>query len=215
MSTPPATLLASSPICRVPMLAACSTTSRPRKMSPSASGRVLPCSAVRMAASSFMFSRISCWYLRKMRARAPIGVLRQVLKASLALATAAFISSSVAKGTRARTSWVAGLTTSRHWLVRDSTSWPPISSLTVGMEVLWVMLVVLSVGSLVGAGAFGAEGSAPLGERVFSGPSRPAGWGSLPRRTPGRPACGPGGVAARCGAARRGGSFRRWSWATR
>ncbi|MNY46854.1 hypothetical protein D3C86_1820740 [compost metagenome] len=93
MSTPPATLLASSPSCRLPMLAACSTTSRPRNTSPSASGRVLPCSAVRIAASSFMFSRISCWYLRKMRARAPIGVLRQVLKAALALATAAFISS--------------------------------------------------------------------------------------------------------------------------
>jgi hypothetical protein len=52
--------------------------------------QVLPCSAVRIAASSFMFSRISCWYFRKMRARAPIGVLRQVLNASFGRATAAF-----------------------------------------------------------------------------------------------------------------------------
>ncbi|MCY1186064.1 hypothetical protein D9M73_268990 [compost metagenome] len=104
MSTPLATLLANSPICRVPMLAACSTTSRPRNTSPSASGKVLPCSAVSRAASSLMFSRISCWYLRKIRARAPMGVLRHVLKACLALATAASISSAVAKGTRARTS---------------------------------------------------------------------------------------------------------------
>ncbi|MNJ69741.1 hypothetical protein D3C77_661270 [compost metagenome] len=86
-----------------------------------------------------MCSRISCWYLRKIRARAPIGVLRQVLKASLALATAAFISASVAKGTRASTSCVAGLTTSRQWLVDDSTSLPPIRSLTVGMTLGWGM----------------------------------------------------------------------------
>ncbi|MNN49018.1 hypothetical protein D3C81_1635220 [compost metagenome] len=104
VSTPPATLLASSPSCRLPMAEACSTTSRPRKISPSASGRVLPCSAVSSAASSFMFSRISCWYLRKIRARVPIGVFFQVLKAFFALATAASISSWVAKGTRARTS---------------------------------------------------------------------------------------------------------------
>ncbi|MCY1440024.1 hypothetical protein D9M71_562810 [compost metagenome] len=78
-----------------------------------------------------MFSRISCWYLRKIRARAPIGVFFQVLKAFLALATAASISAWVAKGTRARTSWVAGLITSRHSLVVDSTSLPSISSLTV------------------------------------------------------------------------------------
>ncbi|MOA20654.1 hypothetical protein D3C78_1411090 [compost metagenome] len=133
MSTPLATLLANSPICRLPMLAACSTTSRPRNTSPSASGRVLPCSAVSRAASSLMFSRISCWYLRKTRERVPIGVLRQVLKACLALATAAFISSAVAKGTRARTSWVAGLTTSRHWVLRDSTNSPLMRSLTLGM----------------------------------------------------------------------------------
>ncbi len=132
VSTPPATLLASSPNCRLPIPAACSTTSRPRNTSPSASGRVLPCSAVRIAASSFMFSRISCWYLRKMRARAPMGVFFQVLNAALALATARSTSSGVAKGTRARTSWVAGLITSRHSEVVDSTGLPSRKSLTVG-----------------------------------------------------------------------------------
>ena len=60
-----------------------------------------------------------------------MGVLRQVLKACLPAATAAFTSSGVAKGTRASTCCVAGLTTSRHWVVLDSTNWPLISSLTV------------------------------------------------------------------------------------
>jgi len=69
-----------------------------------------------------------------MRARAPIGVLRQVLKAFWPLATARSISSAVAKGTRARTSWVAGLTTSRQSWVVDSINSPSISNLTVGME---------------------------------------------------------------------------------
>ncbi len=114
VSTPLATLLASSPSCRLPMLAACSTTSSPRNTSPSASASVLPCSAVRRAASSFMFSRINCWYFRKMRARAPMGVLRQILNAFAAAATAASTSSAVASGTRASTACVAGLTTSRH-----------------------------------------------------------------------------------------------------
>src|SRR5690554_2166833 len=91
-----------------------------------------------MAASSFMFSRISCWYLRKMRARAPIGVLRQVLKACLAPATAALISSGVAKGTRANTSWVAGLITSRHCSVFDSMNSPLINSLTLGILLLFI-----------------------------------------------------------------------------
>jgi hypothetical protein len=59
---------------------------------------------------------------RKMRARAPMGVFFQVLKASLAEATAALISSCVAKGTRASTCCVAGLTTSRHSVVWDSTN---------------------------------------------------------------------------------------------
>ena len=63
-------------------------------------------------------------------------VFFQVLNASWAEATAAFTSAGVAKGTRASTSCVAGFTTSRHWVVWDSTSLPPISSLTVGMDAM-------------------------------------------------------------------------------
>jgi hypothetical protein len=88
-----------------------------------------------------MFSRMSCCSFRKMRARAPMGVLRQVLKASLAEATAASSSACVAKGTRASTCWVAGLTMSRHSVVLDSTSLPPIKSLTVA---IWVEGVVVA-----------------------------------------------------------------------
>ena len=43
-----------------------------------------PCSAVRIAASSFMFSRMSCWYCQEdTPARTPMGVLRQVLNVAL------------------------------------------------------------------------------------------------------------------------------------
>ena len=54
-----------------------------------------------------------------MRALAPIDVFFQVANALAALATAAFNSSAVAKGTRANTSCVAGFTTSRHSCVFD------------------------------------------------------------------------------------------------
>ncbi len=67
--------------------------------------------------------------------------MRQVLKASLAEATAASSSACVAKGTRASTSCVAGLTMSRHSLVFDSTNLPPIKSLTVAT---WVFGVVVA-----------------------------------------------------------------------
>ncbi|SOO19064.1 exported hypothetical protein [Xanthomonas citri pv. fuscans] len=136
MSTPLATLLASSPSCRLPIAAACSTTSRPRNTSPSASARVLPCSALSSAASSGMFSRISCWYLRKIRARAPTGVLRQVAKARLAAATAASTSAVVANGTWANTDWSAGLTTSCHCVLADTTNSPSINRETRGTDSL-------------------------------------------------------------------------------
>ena len=67
-----------------------------------------------------------------MRARAAIGVFFQVLKAAFAEVTAASISASVAKGTCASTCCVAGLTTSCHSLVWDSTNLPSSSILTVG-----------------------------------------------------------------------------------
>ncbi|MNT20085.1 hypothetical protein D3C72_1553800 [compost metagenome] len=80
-----------------------------------------------------MFSRISCCSFKKIRARAPIGVLRQVLKARWAEAMAALTSSGVANGTLARTSCVAGLTTSRQTVVWDSTHSPLIKRGTVGI----------------------------------------------------------------------------------
>ena len=66
-----------------------------------------------------------------MRRRAPRGVSFHVANAACAAFTARSTSSTVANGTRASTSWVAGLTMSRHSLVFDSTNSPSISSLTV------------------------------------------------------------------------------------
>ena len=128
---PPATFSANSPRVRVPIEQACSTTSRPRKTSPSASGKVLPCSAVRQAANFFMSRRISSCSFSMIRARAPIGVFFQVLNACAAPSIAALISSWVANGTRARTSCVAGFTTSFQTWVFDSTNLPLINSFTL------------------------------------------------------------------------------------
>src|SRR5258706_1833229 len=101
-------------------------------MSPSASGSVLPCSAVSTAAIFFMSRRMSSWSFNMMRARWPMGTLRQVLKASAADFTASATSAASHIGTRARTCCVAGLITLRHALAFDSTNWPLISSLTLG-----------------------------------------------------------------------------------
>src|SRR5688572_1897999 len=103
-------------------------------MSPSASGSVLPCSAVRHAASFFMSRRISSWSFSMMRARCPIGTFLQVLNAAAAAFTALSTSSAPHIGTRASTSWVAGLTTSRHSFAFESTNCPFTSSFTRGTE---------------------------------------------------------------------------------
>src|SRR5260370_19342694 len=87
-----------------------------------------------------------------MRARAPIGVLRQILNACFAAATARFTSAVVASGTRARTSWVAGLMTSRQWVVVESNHSPLISSLTRGAEAL-----TRELGEAEGEAAMGAH----------------------------------------------------------
>ncbi|MOA29958.1 hypothetical protein D3C78_1510060 [compost metagenome] len=134
------------------MEAACSTTSRPRKISPSASAMVLPCSALRVWAMRLLCSRINACSLSMMRMRAPIGVSRQVLKARSAAATAASTSSAVANGTRASTCWVAGLTMSRHSVVFDSTHWPSISSLTCSTLVWsgdWGAFICVLLGIIV------------------------------------------------------------------
>ena len=82
VSTPRATPSTYSPICNVPIEHACSTTSKPRWISPSASAKVLPCSAVNTFAMSFMLSRIKSCNFNMIRIRAWIGVKRHVLKAS-------------------------------------------------------------------------------------------------------------------------------------
>ncbi len=131
VSTPPATFSENSPCCNVPIEHACSTTSSPRKISPSASGSVLPCSAVNVCAMRFMFWRTRSWNLSMMRMRVPSDVRRHVWNAFTADATAASTSSFVANGTRPTRSWVAGFTMSRHSFVVDSTNLPSISNLAV------------------------------------------------------------------------------------
>ncbi len=72
-----------------------------------------------------------------MRARWPMGTLRQVLNASAAAFTASPTSAASHIGTRASTSCVAGLTTSRHCFALDSTKWPLTSSFTVETAFDW------------------------------------------------------------------------------
>ena len=141
VSTPRATPSTYSPICKVPTEQACSTTSRPRWISPSASAKVLPCSAVNTCAISFMLARIKSCSLSMMRIRAWIGVWRHEAKASCAAWIAASTSSTVAKGTRPITSWVAGLTMSCHSCVLDSRNCPLISNLAVSNSIFWIVFI--------------------------------------------------------------------------
>jgi len=80
-----------------------------------------------------------------------MGVFFQVLNASLADATAASTSAGVAKGTRASTCCVAGLTTSRHSVVVDSTNLPPMSSLTVVTCVWGVVVASMNLSPKIGS----------------------------------------------------------------
>ncbi|OAG64959.1 hypothetical protein BIM11_5840 [Burkholderia pseudomallei] len=104
VSTPPATFSANSPSCSVPTEHACSTTSRPRNTSPSASGSVLPCSAVSVFAICGRFARTRSWNFSMMRMRAEIGVLFHFANAACAASTAAPTSATVENGTRASSS---------------------------------------------------------------------------------------------------------------
>ena len=123
-----------SPISREAAPQANSTTSNPRKTSPLASPRVLPCSFVISAAMSSMFSLIACWYRKRTRCLSEGVTYLQVPNASLAAATAAFISADVACGTCARTSWVAGFATSYQTSDFDSTNLPFIRRGTRGID---------------------------------------------------------------------------------
>ena len=81
-----------------------------------------------------MFSLIACWYRKRTRCLSEGVTYLQVPNASLAAATAAFISADVACGTCARTSWVAGFATSYQTSDFDSTNLPFISSGTRGID---------------------------------------------------------------------------------
>ena len=148
VSTPPATFSANSPSCNVPIEQACSTTSRPRNTSPSASAMVLPCSALKVCAMRPICSLTRACSFSMMRARAASGVFFQVLNAVLAQATAASISASVANGTCAKTSWVAGLITSCHSVVLESTKVPLMSSFTDSGAFPWIAAFVVMHASL-------------------------------------------------------------------
>ena len=97
-----------SPIIRLGMPAAKSTTSMPRRTSPRASARTLPFSRLTSRASSSKCSSSRPLKRNIACARSPTGVARQAGKARSAASTAASTSPAVANGTRATTSPVAG-----------------------------------------------------------------------------------------------------------
>ncbi len=102
-----------------------STSSIARRSSMRASEIVLPISWTRTRESSSRFSSMSCLRMKNGRARLTGGSFRQLSNASWAIRTASSTSSRVDIGTRATTSPVAGSTTSRMSVERDSTHFPP------------------------------------------------------------------------------------------
>jgi hypothetical protein len=86
-----------------------STFSRPRAISPAASPRTLPCSAVMIAASSSLRSCNKARNANRMSARLLSELDRQVRAASAATTTAASTSDRLARSTCAATAPVAGL----------------------------------------------------------------------------------------------------------
>ncbi|KNC31679.1 hypothetical protein FF38_10337 [Lucilia cuprina] len=131
-----ATLATVSPICKEGMLQQCSTTSKnlrkPRKTSPSASAKVLPCSRVIFLANSPILALIKACNLNITCWRDKTEVLLQDLKAFLLDSKAVCISSCVHLGTRVTTLLVAGSCKSIHSLVLDSTNLPSTNILVVG-----------------------------------------------------------------------------------
>ena len=98
----------------------------PRCTSPRPSGSVLPCSRLTLSASMSMFSLIRRPKAIITRARRCGLVAAQATCASAAFATASFTSSTVASGTFAWTSPVAGLKTSANRPEPPLTRWPLI-----------------------------------------------------------------------------------------
>ncbi len=103
---------------------ATSTFSIARRISALASVKVLPFSVVMMRAMSSMCSSSSIFSLNSGWMRSSGGVRRHSGKAAAAASTAVLTSAASASGTLARTSPVAGLTTSRHSEERESVHWP-------------------------------------------------------------------------------------------
>ncbi len=111
-STPRPTLSLYSPLSSCGMPQANSTTSNPRAILPFASDRILPCSAVMIAASVSVAASTRARKRNSTRARTCGGVADQAGKASAAAAIAASASSREASATRPITAPVAGLNTS-------------------------------------------------------------------------------------------------------
>ena len=103
-----------------------STFSMPRWISPAASVSTLPCWLVTMRASSGLRCSSSSRIRKKMSARLDSDVARHAGKASAATATAASISSVVAKSTSWVCSPVAGLKTGPVRPDSPGTTLPPI-----------------------------------------------------------------------------------------
>ena len=99
VSTPVATCSENPPFMRLGMPQAYSMFSIPRWISPAASDRTLPCWLVTMRASSGLRCSSSSRMRNRMSARLDSEVARQAGNASAAVATAASISSVVAKST--------------------------------------------------------------------------------------------------------------------
>ena len=102
----------------------CSTTSNPLKISPRASAKVLPCSAVISWAKLSVLSRINCCNFKNTLARLDTEVSLHFFCAITAFFTASCNSSLVDCGVLAKTSWFNGLITSNHSVAFDSWNCP-------------------------------------------------------------------------------------------
>src|SRR5665647_2296910 len=108
-STPVETCSENPPLSSCGTPAANSTFSRPRAISPAASDRTLPCSAVTIAASSSLRSRRSSRNANSTPDRLDSDAWRQSLEAATAVATAVFTSAAEARSTVPVCSPMAGL----------------------------------------------------------------------------------------------------------
>ncbi len=106
------TFSVSSPLRSCGMPQANSTTSMPRVISPLASSKVLPCSAVMMAARRSSCACSASRNLKRIAARRSGGVSDHAGKAAFAAATAVATSAALANATRALRSPRAGFQTS-------------------------------------------------------------------------------------------------------